>query len=845
MKKLPFLILLLILFDSCSSTFYSYRRREKDNTITINSEIGNFNAVYQDRKQTQTLQISAVPNHKNSYTVTLPSPYRKGKITITKENYNPVEIRIHRSMRTRALIFDLIMAIPTCGLSVMVDPFKNTFYRVSKKDKLQKITLKYTNVYMQNEFVKIEKSNNPSDFEKYIEKFPYSIYVNHSISKRDSLEVHKAIGLRSEKQIEQFISNRPNSKYLSLAEKERRILEKSRLAFETISSSKQPNDFKVFLNNFPNSLEAPSAKNLFYITSTDSIIGDDNIEKKWQFLASEKKHIESISDEKGIVLYEKLKKNIASNYQIKLSKTNSPSEIQLIKKNLSDNISNLNSKDKQLFQEIIQESNNRYVKEVIDIINSHKLMDLKSLCEFYSEIRPNTPANNLDAIKSSFDNYCKNLYLEEVSKKTLSVDLVSKYRSEFISNFPEFSEGPTHVELKKGINHLCASEMIKSQSNYELQNAKYTQFTSKFKSDLNLKSVFQEIYSIVRNSPETPNVTLHKELCPVADVVSTFNSFFKNELKTDNVKTIIKRKNSEELSIEILSEKQKLINISLINNSTDKIECFDKSGRNLISEILGFYSEMVNICMQHYQYESALKLIDMTLTKIDNESIEAFNQNFLEEINQKKIACQRALINQADFIKSRKEIKIKKKRPCVGGKKVLKLAEFWESPEKKTNPYDNFDFTESYFKALMTDNEFIAFANCNNGKITNYSLHTNNPDIISLSSNPWAQLIFGYQQQDLNFSGIEHTHKCSACENWNENQRYNHICQRCNGEQSISCSAVHKCPICNGTGMVESEISQSTEDEQNALIALKKMIDKWVREHSDYKLTESLQNILE
>ena len=90
-------------------------------------------------------------------------------------------------MRTRALIFDLIMAIPTCGLSVMVDPFKNTFYRVSKKDKLQKITLKYTNVYMQNEFVKIEKSNNPSDFEKYIEKFPYSIYVNHSISKRDSL----------------------------------------------------------------------------------------------------------------------------------------------------------------------------------------------------------------------------------------------------------------------------------------------------------------------------------------------------------------------------------------------------------------------------------------------------------------------------------------------------------------------------------------------------------------------------------------------------------------------------------------------------------------------------------
>jgi hypothetical protein len=693
--------------------------------------------------------------------------------------------------------------------------------------------------------VKIEKSNNPSDFEKYIEKFPYSLYVNHSISRRDSLEVYKAINARNEKQIEVFISNRPNSKYLSTAEKERKILEKSRLAFATISSSKQPNDFRVFLKNYSNSLEAPSAKNLFYITSTDSIVGSNNIENKWLFLTSEKKNLESIPDEKGIFLYEKLKKNIASDYQIKLSKTNSPSEIQSIKKDLTNHISNLNSKDKQLFQEIIQESNNRYVKEVIDIINSHKLSDLKSLCEFYIEIKPNTPANNLEAIKSSFDNYCKNLYLEEVSKKALSVDLVSKYRSEFVSNFPEFSEGPTHIELRKGINHLCASEMIKAQSNYELQNAKYTQFTSKFKSDLNLKSVFQEIFSIVRNSPETPSVTLHKELCPVADVVATFNSFFINELKTDNVKTLIKRKNSEELSIEILCDKQKLINISLINNSTDKVECFDKSGRNLISEILGCFSEMVNICMQHYQYETALNFIDMTLTKFDHESIAAFNQNFLEEINQKKMACQRAIIDKADFIKSRKEIKIKKKRPCVGGKKILKIADFWESPKKNNNPYDNFDFTESYFKALMTDNNSIAFANCDNGKITNYSLHTNNPDILDLSSNPWAQLIFGYQQQDLNFSGIEHTHKCSACENWNENQRYNHICQKCNGEQSISCHAVHRCPICNGTGMVESEISQSNEDEQNAMIALKKMLEKWIKEHSDYKLTESLQKILE
>jgi hypothetical protein len=142
----------------------------------------------------------------------------------------------------------------------------------------------------------------------------------------------------------------------------------------------------------------------------------------------------------------------------------------------------------------------------------------------------------------------------------------------------------------------------------------------------------------------------------------------------------------------------------------------------------------------------------------------------------------------------------------------------------------------------MTDNEHIAFANCKNGKITNYSLHANS-QFTELSENPLAAMMFGYNTHSFNFSGIEHTHQCSSCKNWTDAQRTNYICQRCNNEKSIECKSIHNCPVCEGTGFVNSEISQFEEDKIIATNLFLELIDKWTSTHPEYQLSKDLKKM--
>ena len=332
--KLFTYIICLFLLSSCSSIFYSKNRAAKNNTITLISEVNNFNVLYQDKRKEMKLELRESTT-KNQYFIYTPSPSRKSKIILTKINFDPIEISLKRSIRPRAIIFDLVMAVPSFGISIITNPFRSSSYKISNNSKLHKIEFKYSLIFMKNEYLKIEKSKNTRDFDDYILSYQYSPYVKHCINKRDSLEVYRLINDHNENGLKDFLTKRPKSKFALLADSERIQLEESRLQFDKIQSSIAPSDFSKFINQYPLSIEAPMAIKLYFQSSVDSLLLTKNIEAKWNFLDSQENKLRNISNKKNENLYSKLLYNISNDYLFELKNTNDLDQIQIIKKNIN------------------------------------------------------------------------------------------------------------------------------------------------------------------------------------------------------------------------------------------------------------------------------------------------------------------------------------------------------------------------------------------------------------------------------------------------------------------------------------------------------------------------------
>lgn len=189
---------LLIGLYACSGTFYTgTSRMQRNNTVTIRCTEPNFKVTYKDRKTTTELEV--VPQSNGLYTVVTPSPRPNPRLKISKPNYEEIPHYLNRSMLTRALVFDIIMAVPAVGLSLIIDPFKPTFYALSGRTKDFQVEMRCTRSYMNAEFIKIEYSDKPDDIEVYMDRFLYSDQYRLVLDARDSVVVNTAILNRDEK----------------------------------------------------------------------------------------------------------------------------------------------------------------------------------------------------------------------------------------------------------------------------------------------------------------------------------------------------------------------------------------------------------------------------------------------------------------------------------------------------------------------------------------------------------------------------------------------------------------------------------------------------------------------
>ena len=244
-------IVFITLLNSCAS--YKYRgtkERKRNNYVTITSD------NLKDFTVSNTLDGKKIEQVSNGTKEVSIDKLKSKNLSLTFTNpiYDPIKVDLKRTVRPIALSKDIALGIFTFGIPIIVDVFNPDFYMLKKSSRKVNVHFEYKQSYMKEEFVKISKSKNPSDFENWIKNYPNSTMKQDVIDYKDSLELSIALAKESESAIDDYISAHQQSTYLKEAQNIKNEMVAARGLFESSKSTNTVASYEAFLAKYPRSL---------------------------------------------------------------------------------------------------------------------------------------------------------------------------------------------------------------------------------------------------------------------------------------------------------------------------------------------------------------------------------------------------------------------------------------------------------------------------------------------------------------------------------------------------------------------------------------------------------------
>ncbi len=241
----------VLLLTSCASYKYKgYKEFKKNTSITLTADnLNEFEIInFSDNKSISKInrgtgQVGIYPLKKNNLNIVLQNPI-----------YDPINIKLERTVRPIALSKDIALGIFTFGIPVIIDAFNPDFYMLKKSSRNINVHFEYKQSYMKEEFDKISKSKNPSDFDNWIKNYPKSTIKEQVIDHKDSLELSIALSKETESAIDDYISLHPQSNYLKEAQVIKNEMVAAREMFESAKISNTVGSYETFLAKYPRSL---------------------------------------------------------------------------------------------------------------------------------------------------------------------------------------------------------------------------------------------------------------------------------------------------------------------------------------------------------------------------------------------------------------------------------------------------------------------------------------------------------------------------------------------------------------------------------------------------------------
>lgn len=850
-----------LILASCSSTFYYKAKKDKngnvyyrfktDNTIVINANIDGFLCRYEDASQAQNVTISS---DNESFQAMLPPPYKHPTITFTKKNYNDIQIKLNRVVRKQALALDLLMAVPTVGLSLILDLSKPSFYKLDPQFDTLSLDFKYSDSYMLSEYNKTIGIDDTEILEKYIQSYPYSKQIRLVVNHRDSILVWNAIENRSEQALDEFLGLvKNNSKFASLAEDERNKLKESREAFEVISRSESPADFFRFMNKYSESLEFPIAKKLYYQTTVDSVCALNQIETYWNYLEGNHQTLSTIpardKDRSEWSLYsisvlsDRILAQVHHYYNARLALTEGQTELVSLKSEirvkLNSSCIESGSKStnfKKEFRDLLEASSNKLSNEILKEIKLLEFVDIADAKKFHTDKYKNLDRNNQKTYFELFDDKMVNLYTKSNKTAHIDFDALATYYDLMVElGFDNFKE--LRRVSSSQMNDLLTKELINARcKNYYSQNDITTRYSQRFgKLYTNFEfAPYRVLYETKKELRLYPGLLRFDK--PI-DFISTIVDF-----KTDTLLSYysIKPINDSLLVVELYDDKGKKrfkenikANGIIVPNS---FIIFDAKGHDAFKVSIDFLYDMMRIFEQNY----VLDIIDEDFKKSLRELLElpAFDIHSYQSKVIYLSSLEDLLARNTEEMNRRKNTEVVTHIKCPGMRSISLekdpisrslstaftglqcIAEAWGG---------GYDFGSDMIDA----DKFVA--NCQNGFITNYSLSAEE----AKRECEWGFFSATSKLRVAFNHGITHRHECSVCANWNDTKRNNYVCKSCNDTRMVQCSVKHHCSLCCGDGNLDMKNSQREKDEKLAYEQTSVLLKKYTDKAEEYDLIRS------
>lgn len=112
---------------------------------------------------------------------------------------------------------------------------------------------------MKEELEEILFSKNPDVFQDWIDEYPKSNCMQLAVEKRDSLQLHLALGEQRESAIDAFIKSHESSKYLNQALQIKEEMVRARELYDKAKVQNSVQGYELFLEKFPKSLHNTDA----------------------------------------------------------------------------------------------------------------------------------------------------------------------------------------------------------------------------------------------------------------------------------------------------------------------------------------------------------------------------------------------------------------------------------------------------------------------------------------------------------------------------------------------------------------------------------------------------------
>jgi hypothetical protein len=754
----------------------------KNNSVSIRSTESNFQVYYTDRGTSTTLEVVSLGN--GQFQVVAPSPKANPTLRISKTNFEDISLELDRSLRPRALVFDLLMIPPTLGLSILIDPFKPTFYSLSSNSKSFEVDMRYTKNYMRTEYTKIAISQRYQDFEDYMKKFPYSEQYQLALNSRDSIVVTTAIKNRDESGLFTFVQGNALSKFYKRANDARILLERSRLRFEAISNSNSPAQFRAFMDEFPDCLEFNAAKTLFYHVSCDSIIELSEAGPKWKFLENNIKELNQISSKRAIdaksseSLTDKVMLHLYNGYQIAIQQASSSDRLTEIKNDLEFRLKSVPSAYIDRFKGLMVKSVHEYSHTVLNELTAATFSSTEEVLSFYQAKCKSVDKDYEGSILEVLDNKLAESFTNEEGEG-ISIEDCSAVLNVLSVQLENGRLNKSQELISKTIyREFCSDLYGQNQHSREAQQSLINSYEGRFSGFFEVAKAKTSLMQwLLDNSHD---LLVWDELSSVGEFVTAYNAYM---IDVDYAKCSSRMKgtNGKEIVQEVLHNQQKIGLLKMLNeegqSESGVYNLFDSKGRNVTDEYTAFMMKFSFICNNNTMYDMSSQVLENFYSEMEHFS--ESQQTKIEEV----IQASNDLYSRHEYaIREKEQTYVTSTNKCLGGRRFYSAG------------IDKFNFLLTKITGvglLSHDYKDLPYANCENGRITNYSGGSSG------------------------ISGAQHEHRTSY--------------------YGARCTTEHNCPFCKGTGSITTTFSKRDEEKQKTLGELRVFFEDWCKTHSDYE----------